>query len=337
MNTSAFTCVAHVRGLRRAHAHGGVRRIGLASTARHAGSPAPSSSPSIRFAFCIAWPAAPFIRLSIALNITQRRCAHALHRTHRDAHHVAVLYVPQFREFLHDLDEPLALRSARARARAGQASGAVSGTVIVARIPRAIGRRCGVKSRSASDARVRPSARASPSRCRCEFPTPYARKFSVTSPKSRSSAWREPGAGHAARRADVDRRARRDEPTLEERKESEQDRRRIAAGIGHALGAAHLVAPELGETVGDVVARAVPDAMVRREVHDLRARGARARDPLRARAVRQRGEDERARRRARTSSVAAKVTVPPQRERRPSRRAASWRWRRRARAPDGAG
>ena len=34
--------------------------------ARHGGNPAVSSRPSIRFAFCTAWPAAPFRRLSIA-------------------------------------------------------------------------------------------------------------------------------------------------------------------------------------------------------------------------------------------------------------------------------
>ncbi len=69
--------------------------------------------------------------------------------------------------------------------------GRVSGTVIVDRMPRSIGSKCGVNSRSQSAPRVARLARIS-NRCRCELPTPYGRKFSVTSAKSSSSLGEAP-------------------------------------------------------------------------------------------------------------------------------------------------
>src|SRR5687767_3706162 len=52
------------------------RRVKLRATTDlehtcHAGSPSVSSSPSMRLAFCTAWPAAPFMRLSIAERINR--------------------------------------------------------------------------------------------------------------------------------------------------------------------------------------------------------------------------------------------------------------------------
>ena len=116
-------------------------------------------------------------------------------------------------------------------------SGRVSGTVIVERIPRATGRRCGVNTRSAS------AFHAAERRAHLlEVAVRVAdavRAIVLGDLGEEVLALRRIArAGDAARGVRDDRRAGRDETALDERREREEDRRRIAPGIRDELGAA---------------------------------------------------------------------------------------------------
>ena len=86
------------------------------------GSPAVSSRPSMRFAFCTAWPAAPFMRLSIARRDEQHRlraCPPAAWR--RCARRCDADDVAERRRLRRNLDERLAgVRVAPRRKRIGE-------------------------------------------------------------------------------------------------------------------------------------------------------------------------------------------------------------------------
>ena len=113
-------------------------------------------------------------------------------------------------------------------------SGRVSGTVIVERIPRATGSRCGVNTRSASTLHAverRAHLLEMPVRVADAVGAIVLRDLA----EQQLALRRVAGASHAARGVGDDRRARRDETPLDERREREQDRRRIAAGIGDEL------------------------------------------------------------------------------------------------------
>ena len=62
------------------------------------------------------------------------------------------------------------------------------------------------------------------------------------------------GARHAARRVGDDRCSIRDETALEQRRERNKNRRRIASGIGDELRATHRCAVQLGHAVGNSLA-----------------------------------------------------------------------------------
>ena len=119
--------------------------IGLRATADlhhapHAGSPMVSASPSETFAFWIAWPAAPFTRLSIAEKTRSAGCRTPL--TRRTAMRQTFRRTTSFSaggSLASSTNGSFAYSSRQGESRS---SGTEStGTVIVARIPRATGNR----------------------------------------------------------------------------------------------------------------------------------------------------------------------------------------------------
>ena len=117
-------------------------------------------------------------------------------------------------------------------------------------MPRATGSRCGVKTSSASAFHAL-ERRAHLLRVPVRVADAVRAIVLGDFGEQQLALRRIPGAGHAARRVGDDRRALGDEAALEQRRERDEDRRRIAPGIRDELGAGDQRPIQLSESVGD--------------------------------------------------------------------------------------
>jgi hypothetical protein len=220
----------------------------------------------------------------------QRRRTHLLDRTHGNARDVAVLHVTKLRQRVGDFNERL-VGVPRAVERDGIGERRAQGH----RHGRQNATRRGQEMRREEQVHVGVQHRCGRAHfVQVAMCVAYAVRTKVLRdlPVEQIEACGEPRSSDTARGTDVDGGPRGNEIGFEQRQEREQRGGGIAAGVRHQLRPTHGVALPFRESVRNAIAVAIANTMIGGEIHYACARGARARDPLGARAMRQRRKDE---------------------------------------------